>query len=185
MDVIDLALDGVKLIRPRVFRDDRGHFLETWRRDRYADNGIPGDFVQDNVAFSRAGVLRGLHYQWPRPQGKLVMAVHGEVFDVAVDIRRGSPTFARWVGQLLSAENGQQLWIPEGFAHGYVVTSDTDAVVAYKCTRAYAPEHDRAIRWDDPDIGIGWPVTRPVLSEKDAAAARLADVAEEELPAVE
>ncbi len=181
MDVTDLALDGVRLLRPRVFRDDRGSFLETWRLERYAEHGIPGTFVQDNAAVSRRGVLRGLHYQWPEPQGKLVMVLHGEAFDVAVDLRRGSPTFGRWVGEVLSAGNGHQMWIPEGFAHGYVALSDL-AVFAYKCTRPYVPEADRAIRWDDPDIGIEWPITEPVLSDKDAGAPLLADVPGEALP---
>ncbi|MFW6331555.1 MAG: dTDP-4-dehydrorhamnose 3,5-epimerase, partial [Gemmatimonadota bacterium] len=175
MDVTATPLPGILLIRPRVFRDDRGRFLETWRRERYVDAGLPADFVQDNAAVSTRGVLRGLHYQYPEPQGKLVMALQGEVWDVAVDVRRGSPHFGRWYATTLSAENGHQLWIPEGFAHGYVALSES-AVFAYKCTRAYHPAGDAAIRWDDPELGIDWPVAAPVLSDKDAAAPLLRDI---------
>lgn len=183
VEVLETELPGVVLIRPRVFRDDRGSFLETWRGDRYATAGIPETFVQDNAALSRRGVIRGLHYQFPDPQGKLVMTLHGTVFDVAVDIRRGSPTFGRWTGHVLSEENGHQLWIPEGFAHGYAVLSET-AVFAYKCTRTYRANADAAIRYDDPAIGIDWPVERPLLSSKDSAAPLLADVAPERLPSM-
>lgn len=184
MDVTETALPGVLLIQPRVFRDERGSFLETWRRDRYAEAGIPTEFVQDNAAVSTRGVLRGLHYQWPEPQGKLVTVLHGEVFDVAVDIRCGSPTRGRWVAQRLTAGDGEQLWIPEGFAHGYVVLSAT-AVLAYKCTRRYRPDFDAAVRWDDPDLGIRWPVADPVLSAKDRNAPALADIAADRLPPFE
>lgn len=182
MDVIQTTLPGVLLIRPRVFRDGRGSFLETWRRERYADVGLPETFVQDNAAVSTRGVLRGLHYQHPQAQGKLVMALLGEVFDVAVDIRPGSPHFGRWYGATLSEDNGHQLWIPEGFAHGYAVLTDT-AVFAYKCTSAYHPEGDAAVAWNDPDIGIDWPITDPDLSPKDAAAPRLRDIDPSRLPA--
>lgn len=183
MDVVDTALPGVKLIKPQLFRDDRGGFLETWQHNRYGASGIPTTFVQDNAAFSRKGVLRGLHYQWPEPQGKLVMVLYGEVFDVAVDIRRGSPTFGSWMGEWLSHENGHQLWIPEGFAHGYLVLSGV-AVFAYKCTRPYVQAADRTIGWNDPAIGVEWPETEggPFLSEKDAAAPLLGDVAPDALP---
>lgn len=181
MEVIDTALAGVKLIKPQVFRDHRGSFLETWQRERYMASGLARELVQDNAAFSHRGVLRGLHYQWPEPQGKLVTALYGDVFDVAVDIRRGSPTFGSWVGQRLSHENGHQLWIPEGFAHGYQVLSDV-AVVAYRCTRRYVPAADRAIRWSDPRIAVEWPLSAPVVSPKDAAAPFLEDVRPEELP---
>lgn len=181
MDIAKTPLPGVLRIHPRVFRDHRGHFLETWRRERYAEVGVPTEFVQDNVALSRRGVLRGLHYQHPEPQGKLITVVEGEVFDVAVDVRRGSPTFGRWHGEVLDGGEGVQLWIPEGFAHGYVVLSER-AVLAYKCTRAYNPGADRGIRWDDPEIGIDWPVGEPVLSEKDAAAVGLGEVDEAALP---
>lgn len=181
MEVIATDLPGVLRIRPRVFRDERGSFLETWRRERYAEAGIPTEFVQDNAAVSRRRVLRGLHYQYPHPQGKLVMALHGEVFDVAVDIRPHSPHFGRWVGALLSEENGEQLWIPEGFAHGYVALSEI-AVFSYKCSRAYDPDGDAAIRWDDPSIGVDWPIVDPVLSPKDAAAPHLTMLDKVEFP---
>lgn len=179
--MIETPLAGILLIRPRVFRDERGSFLETWRRERYAAAGMPVDLVQDNVAVSRRGVLRGLHYQYPEPQGKLVMALQGEVFDVAVDIRRGSPHFGQWYGTVLSEENGTQLWIPEGFAHGYAVLTET-AVFAYKCSRKYHPEGDAAVRWDDPAIGVDWPVADPLLSEKDATAPRLEEIEPGRLP---
>jgi dTDP-4-dehydrorhamnose 3,5-epimerase len=154
----------VLLIRPRVFRDDRGSFLETWRRERYADAGLPETFAQDNAAVSTRGVLRGLHYQHPHAQGKLVMALYGEVFDVAVDIRPASPHFGRWYGAILSAENGHQLWIPEGFAHGYAALSDT-AVFAYKCTTAYHPEGDAAVAWDELRL-IGFAYRQPALDSR-------------------
>lgn len=181
MDVIETALPGVLLVRPRIFRDDRGSFQETWRRSRYAEAGIDATFEQDNVATSVGGVIRGLHYQQPDPQGKLVMVLAGEVFDVAVDIRKGSPTFGQWTGARLSAENGHQLWVPAGFAHGYATLSER-AIFAYKCTRPYNPEGDAAIRFDDPAIGVEWGLDNPVLSEKDRNAAFLADVPNERLP---
>lgn len=184
MEVTATPLPGVLLIRPRVFRDDRGSFLETWRRERYVDAGIDAAFVQDNAATSRRGVVRGLHYQYPEPQGKLVMVLSGEVFDVAVDIRRGSPTFGQSYGSVLSAGNGHQLWVPEGFAHGYATLSET-AVFAYKCTRVYNPDGDAAIRYDDPDLGIEWPVADPVVSDKDAAAPLLRGIDPSLLPQLE
>ena len=172
MRVSPTALPGVLLVQPAIHPDMRGHFLETFHADRYAQAGIPGPFVQDNLSFSHHGVLRGLHYQWPNPQGKLVYVLQGEVFDVAVDIRRDSPTFGRWVGVTLSADNHQQLWIPPGFAHGFCVTSAA-ALVAYKCTDYYAPDCEHAIRWDDAEIDIVWPVSAPLVSGKDAAAGTL------------
>lgn len=172
MRVSPTVLPDVLLVQPATHRDARGHFLETFHADRYAQAGIPGPFVQDNLSFSQRGVLRGLHYQWPRPQGKLVYVLQGQVFDVAVDIRRDSPTFGRWVGVTLSAENHHQLWIPPGFAHGFCVTGET-ALVTYKCTDYYRPENEHAIRWDDPDIGIKWPIDAPTVSNKDAAAGSL------------
>lgn len=172
MRVSPTALPDVLLVQPVTHRDARGHFLETFHAERYAQAGIPGPFVQENLSFSHHGVLRGLHYQWPNPQGKLVFVLQGEIFDVAVDIRRQSPTFGRWAGVTLSADNHQQLWIPPGFAHGFCVTSAA-ALVTYKCTDYYAPECERAIRWDDADIGIAWPVSAPVVSGKDAAAGTL------------
>jgi dTDP-4-dehydrorhamnose 3,5-epimerase len=181
MDVTETTLPEVLLIRPRIFRDERGSFLETWQKERYADAGLPDTWVQDNAAVSSRGVLRGLHYQHPHAQGKLVMVLHGEVFDAAVDIRPGSPRFGQWYGATISAENGHQLWIPAGFAHGYLVLSDV-AIFAYKCTTAYHPEGDAAVAWNDPDIGIEWPRGQPRLSAKDAAAPRLRDIHAARLP---
>jgi dTDP-4-dehydrorhamnose 3,5-epimerase len=165
----------VVLIEPDVHRDARGFFLETWHQRKYAEGGVNGPFVQDNHSRSRRGTLRGLHAQLRRPQGKLVRVVDGEVFDVAVDIRRGSPTFGRWVGDRLSGENLRQLWIPPGFAHGFCVLSE-NVHLEYKCTDFYDPSDEIAVAWDDPEIGIRWPVGSPTLSKKDAAAPRLADV---------
>lgn len=181
MHVLQTALPDVLLLKPRVLRDDRGSFLETWHRQRYAEAGIEATFVQDNAAVSRGGVIRGLHFQYPDPQGKLVMVLQGTVYDVAVDIRRGSATFGQWTGHTLSEENGHQLWIPEGFAHGYAVLSET-AVFAYKCTREYRADADAAIRFDDPAIGIDWMIEQPVLSEKDRSAPLLADLPDSRLP---
>jgi dTDP-4-dehydrorhamnose 3,5-epimerase len=175
MDVIDTPLPGVKLIEPRVFGDDRGFFLESWNARSFADAGLDVAFVQDNHSRSAKGVLRGLHYQIVDPQGKLVRVTHGAVFDVAVDIRRSSPHFGRWVGYELSDANKRMLWVPPGFAHGFVVLSET-ADFLYKCTSLYAPAHDRGIAWNDPAIDIDWPIAvPPALSAKDAAAPRLAD----------
>jgi dTDP-4-dehydrorhamnose 3,5-epimerase len=174
MEVVTTELPGVVLIQPRVFGDPRGFFLETYHADRYAAAGIDLPFVQDNWSRSVRGTLRGLHFQEPHPQGKLVQVVSGAVFDVAVDVRRGSPTFGRWVGFELSAENKWQLWVPPGFAHGFVVTSDV-ADFFYKCTGLYRPEAEQAIVWNDPDLDIRWPVADPLLSAKDAAAPRLRD----------
>jgi dTDP-4-dehydrorhamnose 3,5-epimerase len=171
----ETSLPGVILVEPSVFRDARGFFLETYQRERYAEGGIRADFVQDNHSRSVAGTLRGLHAQRLRPQGKLVRAVEGEIFDVAVDIRRGSPTFGRWVGEVLSAENFRQLYVPPGFVHGFCVLSET-AQVEYKCTDYYAPGDELSVVWDDPEIGIDWPIGTPVLSAKDAAAPRLSEI---------
>jgi len=165
-------LSGVVLVEPRVFEDARGFFMETYHAPRFAAAGIGQEFVQDNHTRSVKSTLRGLHFQVTRPQGKLVRVVAGEVFDVAVDLRRGSPTFARWHGLVLSAENRLQIYIPPGFGHGFCVLSDT-ADVLYKCTEVYDPGGDRSIRWDDPRIGIDWPVRDPLLSAKDAAAPTL------------
>lgn len=169
MRVTRLAIPEVALIEPTVHRDDRGYFLETWRRDRYADAGIPTEFVQDNRSKSTRGVLRGLHAQRVRPQGKLVQCVAGRIFDVAVDLRRGSPTFLRWVGATLTGDEANQLWVPPGFAHGFCVLSAT-AVVEYKCTTPYDASDEMRIAWNDWKIGVKWPVRRPVLSEKDRVA---------------
>jgi dTDP-4-dehydrorhamnose 3,5-epimerase len=181
MNVIETELPGVVIIEPRVFRDERGYFLETWNEATYAAAGLDLRFVQDNLSCSTRHVLRGLHYQEPYPQGKLVSVVAGEVYDVAVDIRTGSPTFGRWVGVTLSSENQRRLYIPEGYAHGFVVTSDS-AIFAYKCTEGYRPDCDAGIRWDDPTIAIDWPVSDPVVSPKDAAAPLLANVPVDRLP---
>ena len=181
MKVERTALPGVLILEPKVFGDARGFFMETWNRSRYAEAGLPGEFVQDNVSYSRHGVLRGLHYQSPRAQGKLVHVLEGEVFDVAVDVRVGSPTFGRWAGATLSAQNRRQLWIPPGFAHGFCVTGET-ALFCYKCTELYAPEHEGSILWNDPAIGIAWPLEHPTLSAKDAAAPPLAAVSPARLP---
>ena len=181
MKVERTALPGVLILEPKVFGDARGFFMETWNRSRYAEAGLPGEFVQDNVSYSRHGVLRGLHYQSPRAQGKLVHVLDGEVFDVAVDVRVGSPTFGRWAGATLSAQNRRQLWIPPGFAHGFCVTGET-ALFCYKCTELYAPEHEGSILWNDPAIGIAWPLEHPTLSAKDAAAPPLAAVSPARLP---
>jgi dTDP-4-dehydrorhamnose 3,5-epimerase len=163
-------LPGVLLIEPRVHRDARGFFLETHHQQRYGEHGVPGPFVQDNHSHSLHGTLRGLHAQLGgRPQGKLVRAVEGEMFDVAVDIRRGSPSFGRWVGVTLSGENFRQLYIPPGFAHGFCVLSNR-VHVEYKCTDYYSPEDEITVAWNDPEIGVAWPIAEPVLSPKDAAA---------------
>ncbi len=181
MQIDDTGLAGVKLVTPRVFRDDRGYFFETYQEDRYDAAGIASPFLQDNVSKSRKGVLRGLHFQHPNPQGKLVGVLDGEVFDVAVDLRKGSPQFGQWYGTILSGENHRQLWIPEGFAHGFLVLSEI-AIFAYKCTALYSAEDDRSVRWNDPAIGIEWPSKEPVLSPKDANAPLLAELREGDLP---
>jgi dTDP-4-dehydrorhamnose 3,5-epimerase len=182
LQVTRTAIPDICFIDPRVFGDERGFFLETWSAERYAQAGLPATFVQDNLSRSAKGVLRGLHMQHPAGQGKLVYVLEGEVFDVAVDVRVGSPTFGRWVGCTLSARNKRQLYIPTGFAHGFCVTS-ASALFAYKCTELYRPEHELGIAWDDPAIGITWPIEDPVLSGKDRAHPRLADVPQSRLPA--
>ncbi|MGH7498866.1 MAG: dTDP-4-dehydrorhamnose 3,5-epimerase [Gemmatimonadales bacterium] len=178
MNVIQTAIPGVLLIEPVVRADARGFFLEAWHEQRYRAAGIDLPFVQDNHSRSGRGTLRGLHYQIQQPQGKLVRVAAGEVFDVAVDLRRSSLTFGRWVGAVLSAENHRQLWVPPGFAHGFYVLSES-ADLLYKCTDLYASDHDRTLRWDDPDVGVEWPLAggAPLLSAKDAAGAafRVAD----------
>lgn len=178
MKVKELEIPGVLLIEPAVFSDERGFFMETYHARRYADCGIPDKFVQDNHSKSLRGTLRGLHYQLGSPQGKLVHVTSGEVFDVAVDIRKGSPWFGKWVSAILSAENKHQLYIPEGFAHGFYVTSDL-AEFQYKCSDYYAPAEERSIIWNDPEIGIDWPSNDPLVSEKDGKAKRLSDMADD------
>ena len=181
MKVIPSTLQGCVLIEPTVFGDDRGFFFETWNAERYEALNLPERFVQSNVSSSARGVLRGLHYQWPRPQGKLVTVLQGEVYDVAVDIRRGSPTFGRWEAFILSGENRRQLWIPPGFAHGFAVLSDA-ALFNYLCTDVYVKEGDAAIRWNDADLAVDWPISAPSLSAKDEQAPFLKDIAEDRLP---
>ncbi|MDZ4042083.1 MAG: dTDP-4-dehydrorhamnose 3,5-epimerase [Eubacteriales bacterium] len=181
MKVIETKLPGVLIIEPKVFSDARGFFMETWNQARYAEAGVPAKFVQDNLSFSARGVLRGLHFQHPNDQGKLVYVIQGEVFDVAVDIRVGSPTFGQWVGVTLSNDNKRQLYIPEGFAHGFCVTSDS-ALFAYKCTDFYNPQAEGGIIWNDPEIGIKWPTSKPLLSEKDSTYPPLKQIPPEHLP---
>lgn len=175
MEFRRLSLDGVILVMPKVIHDERGFFQETYHRDKYADGGIPETFVQDNQSFSHHRVLRGLHAQREFPQGKLVRAILGEIFDVAVDIRPDSPTFGKWVGEILSGDNARQLYVPPGFAHGFCVLSEA-AYVQYKCTDVYHPNDEIGIAWDDPGIGIDWPLADPILNEKDRKAPRLADI---------
>lgn len=181
MKVIPTGLPGCVIIEPRVFGDERGFFFESWNQPRYAEAGLPMHFVQGNVSRSAHGVLRGLHYQWPNPQGKLVSVLDGEVLDVAVDIRRGSPTFGQSTAVLLSAQNKRQFWIPEGFAHGFVTLSDS-ALFSYLCTAVYAADADANVRWNDATLAIDWPISAPSLSAKDAAAPFLADIPADRLP---
>jgi dTDP-4-dehydrorhamnose 3,5-epimerase len=184
MKVYPTRLQGVHIIEPRVFTDSRGFFMETWQADRYRQAHIPGPFVQDNYSYSIRGVLRGLHYQLKHPQGKLVQVLQGEVFDVAVDIRHGSPTFGHWTGVILSGDNHRQLYIAPGFAHGFCVLSET-AQFLYKCTDFYAPGDEYGLRWDDPALDIEWPVTTRLLAEKDRHYPTLSTVPREHLPVFE
>ena len=169
MEVVETPIAGVLLIKPKVWGDSRGYFVETWQQERYAAAGIDLPFVQDNHSKSTYGILRGLHFQKTRPQGKLVSVSLGRVFDVAVDIRPGSPTLGQWYGVELTQDNQWQLWVPPGMAHGFVVTSEF-AHFHYKCTEYYCPQDEGAIRWDDPDLGVAWPVECPTLSQKDTVA---------------
>lgn len=181
MKIETTDIPGLLVITPDVFGDARGFFVETWNRRRYQQAGLPDvDFVQDNLSLSRRGTLRGLHFQNPRAQGKLVSVLEGEVFDVAVDLRRSSPTFGRWHGVRLNAETKVQFYIPPGFAHGFAVLSES-ALFHYKCTDYYSPQDEVTVRWDDPDIAISWPVTAPILSGRDARAPRLREVPAEKL----
>lgn len=176
MNVVATAIPDVLILEPRVFGDDRGFFFESFRQHTFArTTGVTRPFVQDNHSRSGRHVLRGLHYQLRQPQGKLIRVVMGQVFDVAVDLRRSSATFGKWVGVMLSAENKRQMWIPEGFAHGFLVVSDV-AETLYKSTDYYAPEHERCLLWNDPAIGVAWPLTgSPILAQKDVAGKPLAD----------
>ena len=179
--LIKTSLPGVLLIEPDVFKDSRGFFMETYHREKYSREGIDRIFVQDNHSHSKRGVLRGMHYQLHHPQGKLVYVITGEIFDVAVDIRSGSPTFGKWEGIYLSAENERQIFVPEGFAHGFCVLSE-NADVLYKCTDFYNPHDELGILWSDPTIGIDWPVETPVLSGKDSQYPELKEVSRDFLP---
>ena len=168
MRVIETTLAGVRLLEPTVFRDDRGFFLETWHADRFAAAGIPDLFVQDNYSRSARGTLRGLHWQWRKPQAKLVRVVSGSIFDVVVDVRRASPSFGRWLGFEMSADRFTQLYVPVGFAHGFCVTSEV-ADVEYRCSDVYDPQGEAGLIWNDPGVGVDWPIRSPLLSAKDAA----------------
>jgi dTDP-4-dehydrorhamnose 3,5-epimerase len=181
VNLIETELPGVVIVQPRVFDDARGSFMETWHQARYAGLGVPENFVQDNLSRSTKGVLRGLHYQHPHGQGKLVQVLEGEVFDVAVDIRRGSPHFGRWIGVNLSAYNRRQLYIPPGYAHGFCVLSSV-ALLFYKCTDFYYSEDEVCVNWSDPDIDIAWPVVQPLLSDKDGSAPMLKDIPQHRAP---
>ena len=175
MEFVPTSLADVVLVKPRVFEDRRGFFLETWSAVKFAGAGYLAQFVQDNLSRSVKGTLRGLHYQIQHPQGKLVRVVRGEIYDVAVDLRRSSPTFGKWQGAYLSADNKHALWVPAGFAHGFLVTSDV-ADVQYKCTDTWFPQHERTLLWNDPDVKVKWPLMpghAPIMSEKDQAGALL------------
>ncbi len=187
MIVTATSLAGVRIFEPRVFAEARGWFQEMWSAARYAAEGVPSEFVQDNVSYSIPGVLRGLHYQYPNGQGKLVSVLDGEIYDVAVDVRSGSPSFGKWVGVVLSGDNHRQLWVPDGFAHGFFVRKA--AIVLYKVTAPYDPRSERGVLWSDEDLAIDWPnaegdsyAGEPILSDKDARATRLRDVAPTALP---
>jgi dTDP-4-dehydrorhamnose 3,5-epimerase len=181
MKIIETELDGVLIIEPDVFNDTRGYFLETYQKTRYKNAGIKVNFVQDNLSFSQKNTLRGLHYQHPQDQVKLVTILSGKVFDVAVDIRRGSPTFGKCVGTVLSDENKRQMFVPQGFAHGFCVLSET-VLFQYKCSDYYAPECEGGVAWNDPDLGIDWKVREPILSVKDEKFPRLRDIPAGKLP---
>ena len=181
MNIIQTRLPGVLLIEPQVFGDHRGFFMEAYHSEKYSEAGIPPRFVQDNLSASQQGTLRGLHLQHPHGQGKLVQVLEGEVFDVAVDVRIGSPTFGSWVGEYLSAANRRQLWVPEGFAHGFCVTSER-ALFSYKCTDFYHPETELSVRWNDPALAIEWPLIDVLLSRKDAEAPTLSAIPDTRLP---
>jgi len=181
MRVLQTALEGVLIIEPDVFGDERGYFIETFHRKRYKKEGVDIEFVQDNLSFSKKDIIRGLHYQFPNAQAKLVQVIKGEVFDVTVDIRRGSPTFGQWINVVLSDENKRQIFIPEGFAHGFCVLSDA-TFLSYKCNAFYGPDSEGGILWSDPDLGIDWPVKQPVLSDKDSNYLCLKEISFDRLP---
>ncbi|OUO91582.1 dTDP-4-dehydrorhamnose 3,5-epimerase [Cloacibacillus sp. An23] len=178
MEILTTEFPGLVLIKPKIFGDARGYFYESWNKERYENSGITEDFVQDNVSFSSRGVLRGLHYQKPYTQGKLVSVLVGEVWDVVVDLRRSSPTFGKWKGFTLTGECKEQLYVPRGFAHGFCVLSET-ALFQYKCTDRYSPESERGIIWNDPTLAIPWPMSEPVISEKDTKHPYFKDLQDE------
>jgi len=184
VNVQQTKLGGVLLIEPKVFADERGRFHESFRSREYDAAGIHGPFVQDNISFSKKGILRGLHYQYPHSQAKLVQVLSGEVADVAVDIRTGSPTYGKWIMEILSGKHHRQLYIPAGFAHGFCVLSD-GAVFSYKCTEYYDATSDGGVIWNDADLNIDWPIDKPLLSDKDTALPRLCDLAADKLPCFE
>jgi len=179
MNIASAPIPGLVVIDPRVFGDTRGYFVETWQRERYAEAGLP-EFVQDNLSWSRKGVLRGMHLQNPRAQGKLVCVAEGAVFDVAVDLRKNSPTFGKWHGETLDSKSGRQFYVPPGFAHGFVVLSDF-AVFAYKCSDYYNPTGELTLRWNDPKIGIEWPIESPLVSDKDSQGMSIDEIPEDQL----
>ena len=181
MKVLELEIAGPKIIEPDIYPDARGFFCETYHQQRYAEHGIPSQFVQDNLSSSKKGTLRGLHFQYPHAQAKLIQVIQGEVLDVIVDIRKTSPTFGKWTGITLSHENKRQLFVPQGFAHGYCVLSET-AIFSYKCSDFYAPDCEKGILWSDPDINIDWPIDDPILSDKDQKYPCLKDVDSKSLP---
>jgi len=181
MKILRTDLDGVLVVEPAIFSDHRGYFLESYNKNKYREHEIPIEFVQDNLSFSRKETLRGLHYQHPHGQAKLVQVLAGHVYDVTVDVREGSINFGQWIGIHLSDANKRQVFIPDGFAHGFCVLSET-ALFSYKCSDFYAPEYERGVLWSDPDLAIEWPINNPVLSEKDSKYLRLRDVPVERLP---
>ena len=181
MKIMETSLPGVLIIEPKVFPDPRGFFVETYQRERYQSMGLTAEFVQDNLSFSARGVLRGVHCQNPHSQGKLVQVLQGEVWDVAVDIRRNSAYFGQWTAVTLSSETKNQFYVPPGFAHGFCVLSET-ALFAYKCTDIYYPGAEVGFRWDDPEVGIAWPVREPILSDKDGRLPYLRDIPAGQLP---
>ena len=182
MKIVDVGLPGCVLFEPRVFGDERGYFYESFNHGKLREIGLQPHFVQGNVSRSARGVLRGLHYQWPKPQGKFISVLEGEVYDVAVDIRRGSPTFGRSTAVILSAENKRHFWVPEGFAHGFAVLSE-NATFFYQCTALYDRATDAGIRWNDGRIAVDWPISQPILSDKDRKTPFLDEIAREKLPA--
>lgn len=184
MDIETTDFPGLIVIRPKVFEDERGYFFESWQEERYRDAGIAERFVQDNRSYSRAGILRGLHYQKRHPHGQLVWIVEGEIFDVVVDLRRDSPTFRKWYGRHMSAKTPEQIYMPPGFAHGFCVLGDS-AAVHYKCTGQYRPNDEGGLNWKDPDIGIDWPVDGPMVSARDEAFPNLADFKDTDYPDAE